>query len=852
MSAPLVRRELRARPGRLTLVLATVVVSVGFCVGAFGFSQRVEALIAPPTVGIDEQLPEGTVVLTANTNSITTPTALDSSLLAKLRKVDGVAQAGANYDQPLEFVVPAGTQTNRPPVLRGVVLSSTSDTRVWKLVAGRFPNGPGEVAVDAGGGVVGEVRLGERAPLQFPTTTIDVEVVGVVQPAASSASLAGMNDPAAVALASAHVILDPQWAPMLLDAVGRSDRLTAIPVPGVDPDVLAARIRRAMPPGISVLAATSRAAQTQHTIASIDDDVRTATIAYAGLTMLVAVLVIANSYSVLVAQRTRELGLLRLIGASRSQVARAVVGESVVVGLTGAALGGGLGVLLAYLASRIVRTTGVQVGFSVTPAMAVVAVVVGVTTSVIGSSWPAWRASRVPPIEALSDTRGGADRPSRGFIPLAFTVAGLGAAAWLASRPGAFDAGRLALIGGAILVGFVGLALLSRWIVVPFTRLVRRPLELLVGVSARLGVGNTARQPSRTAGAASTLMVGLALVSTVGTFGASSRQAIAAQVGAAGRADLYFERRGVVRVSTTSIDQIIHYAERGIADSVEITEVDGLVLGRHGATTAAVASDPVAAGRIIDLGRVQGTAGDGTAMLSADTAKLLGVRVGGTVTLRSVSGETRKLTVSATYTNTAILGPAVVPWHVARQISADGTFDLAAMRLNPRAPPDLVQRFLKRELRHLPKVSVETPEAFAAFSTSVADTTLRIIFVLLIGALGIGVLGLASTLALSTLERRRELVLLRAVGASRAQVRGLVWLEATMIGVIAAVVGIGTGTAIGRVGVAFAPGTLGGFPVIPWLDLAGVAVGSVVTAWAVSIGVARRASRVPPAEAGRI
>src|ERR1700710_2629030 len=106
MSAPLVRRELRGRPGRLALVASTVVVAVGFCVGAFGFSQQVEALISPPTVGADLALPEGSVVLTPDTTSITTTTALDANLLAKVRAVRGVAQAEANYDQPLSFVVP--------------------------------------------------------------------------------------------------------------------------------------------------------------------------------------------------------------------------------------------------------------------------------------------------------------------------------------------------------------------------------------------------------------------------------------------------------------------------------------------------------------------------------------------------------------------------------------------------------------------------------------------------------------------------------------------------------------------------------------------------------------------------
>jgi putative ABC transport system permease protein len=239
-------------------------------------------------------------------------------------------------------------------------------------------------------------------------------------------------------------------------------------------------------------------------------------------------------------------------------------------------------------------------------------------------------------------------------------------------------------------------------------------------------------------------------------------------------------------------------------------------------------------------------------LLSAGAASELRVSVGDTVTLRSISGEERPLTVIGTYRNTALAGPALVPLDIARDIRADGTFEVAAIRLRPGAPAFWVQRRVGRMMEFLPKVRVSTPEQFAALSTSIADAAVRIVSVMLVGTLGIGVLGLATTLALSTLERRRELVMLRAVGAGRRQVQVLVWLEATMIGFIAAIVGIGAGTGAARLATGFVPESLAGSPAIPWSQLAAVAVGAVLTAWAVSLGVARRASQVPPAEAGRM
>jgi putative ABC transport system permease protein len=851
MPARLVRRELQRRPGRLALVLATVVVAVSFCVGAEGFSQRLGALIQPPATGVDVGLPQGSVVLSVDTASITTPTAIDDRLLSTVRAVPGVAQAEPNYDQPLAFVVPRGSQSERPPVLRGVVLATTAGTARWRVVEGRMPSAPDEVAVDASGSTVAETGLGGWVPLQFPIGTWDVKVVGLVAPAGSTSEVGPSTDPAVVALGSAHVLLDPATAPLTLDAEGRTDRVTVVPLPGVDLDTLASRLRRAVPRGIDVLAATSPAAQTQHTVAAIDSDVRAATFGYAGLTALVAVLVIANSYSVLVAQRTRELGLLRLVGASRRQVVRTVLGEAAVVGVSGAVLGCVAGVFLAFAASRVVRVGGTPVAPSLTWEMVAVGLAVGLVTSVLGAAWPALRAGRVAPLEAVSDTRAGADRRSRGTAPFVMAGGGLAAAAALAAGQGSFDAFRLGGICLAVVVAFAGLALLSRWIVVPFAAVVAWPMERIAGVTARLGVGNTTRQPSRTAGAASTLIVGLALVSTVGTFGASAHRAIGAQVKAAGRADLYLERRGVVRVSTDAVLRRLDFDGRRIDDVVTVSSVDGRLVGRGGATiTTVVAADPAAAARIVDLGSVAGEPSRASLMLSTTSADQLGVGVGDAVRFETVSGQERTLTVGATYSDTAVLGSAVVAPAVAHEMSSDDTFELAALSARPGAPVDRLRFRLERAMRSLPKVAVDTPQGFAALSTSVLDTTLRIILVLLVGALGIGVLGLASTLALSTLERRRELVMLRAIGASRSQVRSLVWLEASLVGLVAAVVGVGIGTVVGRVAVSVVPGTLGGSPVVPWAGLVAVAAAAVIVAWLVSLGVARHASRVAPAEAG--
>ena len=184
MSAPLVRREFRARPGRLLLVLVTVVVAVAFTSGAFGFSEQLTRLLQPADDVQDAlALPEGTVIVTGRTDGLSAATALDDSLLDKVRAIDGVASAQGSYDQPVAFDVPWGVDWSRPGLIRGLVITSNYDPDNWSIVEGRAPVGRSEVAVDANGAVVGAVSLGSNARLQLPIGTVDVEVVGIMAPA---------------------------------------------------------------------------------------------------------------------------------------------------------------------------------------------------------------------------------------------------------------------------------------------------------------------------------------------------------------------------------------------------------------------------------------------------------------------------------------------------------------------------------------------------------------------------------------------------------------------------------------------------------------------------------------------
>ena len=320
MPVPLVRRELRHRPGRVALLVATVTVAVAFTTAAFGFAAQVSVQLDPQDTDLGSlTLPEGTVVVTPRTTGITTATSIDETLLQTVRSTPGVLTANGVYDQPVSFAVSAEEQPDRPVQLRGLVLSSAWDPQRWTVVDGRAPESPDEVAVDIGGSIVGRAELGARPALELPTGTRRVEVVGLVAPPdGSSAPSDAPRSVAEVALASAHVVLPAAHAADLLGAAGKVDRLTVLPAQGVDPRELAATLRQTLPAGLEVLTLTDRSQSVQTTVAGLDSGVRGAVTGFALLTVAIAALAVANVYTVVLAQRTRELALLR----SSARVAR--------------------------------------------------------------------------------------------------------------------------------------------------------------------------------------------------------------------------------------------------------------------------------------------------------------------------------------------------------------------------------------------------------------------------------------------------------------------------------------------------------------------------------------------------
>ncbi|WP_127503718.1 ABC transporter permease [Actinoplanes solisilvae] len=787
---------LRARKLRLVLSGSAVVIGVMFVSAAFVLTGTLGRAFDALYTGVGEDFD---VRVTARQlpgvgdEAATRP--VPDALVARTAAVAGVATATGVVSEDGARLIGHDGKTVPAPLGRARLGNSwTGEHGPIRLRAGHGPASPGEIAISAALADAAGVRVGDRVGVLTQRPKRVFTIVGIIGYTGGRDSLGGTHE----------IAFHPSEAADLM--LSRSDVHSAIDIrvdAGVRPDELRGRLSIAL--GDDYLIETGYEVRAAQAAAAKEDLalVNQILLGVGGMTLFAGVFLVLNTFSILIAQRTRELALLRALGARRRQVVGSVLLEAALTGAIASVLGLGLGVgvgaLLAGLADSI-GAGGLDLILTVPPAAVVTSLVVGVLVTLLAALAPALRASRVPPMAALRE----AATPDRSLLRLTVAgavVAAAGAAVIIVGFAGGTEDPSLAAVLGGVLVSFVGFALLTPAVARPATRLLGRPFAR--SVPGRLGRLNAGRNPRRTAATASALMVGIALVTGVNVVLTSATASFDEQAGDYFRTDLIITGVASTERPPTFDPAVLGRARElsGVAGvSGQYTDVVQIGDRRVG---VAAWDDDAALLTSVKVDRVAGSLGPlgpGEVVVDVATATAQGATVGSALTVTFSSGQRRTLTVIGTYTSDFSSGWVLPRASIADMASRQPTFGM--VRLAPGASKRDVRAGIDALLTDSPEITVTDRTGFVGILTGVFRTVMLFLQILLGLILVIAILGIINTLAMSIMERTREFGLVRVAGLDRGQTIHMITVEAVVISVFGTALGTAVGVGLGAAVVA--------------------------------------------------
>ncbi|OKI60473.1 ABC transporter permease [Micromonospora sp. CB01531] len=788
-------KSLLARKLRLFLSGLAVVLGVMFVSGAFVLTDTLgrtfDAIFADAYEGVDVNVAAKPKIAVSEMEGEQTAAPLPAATVDKVRAVPGVATAtGVVAADGARLIGSNGKAVASfgPPQLGE---NWTGESEQLRLREGHEPRADDEIVINQGLATAGKVKLGDRVGVLTPLEPKqDFTIVGIFGYSGGRDSIGGSNE---------IMFTTPTAQRLMLGEPNAFNSVTVKAAGGVTDESLRDAVAAAVGDGYVVKTGeqlSSEAAQGFKEALSFFNRIL---LGFAAVALLVGTFLILNTFSIIVAQRTRELALMRAVGASRRQVIGSVVLEAIAVGLIasvfGLAAGIGIGALLAWAFGNLAG--GLTLAGIGVPAAAVIgAFAVGLVITVVAALLPALRASRIPPIAAMQDVAT-PDRPLTRITVAGALVTAVGAALLFLGLNGNAGGNTLATILGGVLFAFIGVALL--------TPLISRPVVSLLGaifawsVPGKLGRLNSGRNPRRTAITAAALMVGIALVTGVTVILDSAKGSISALAKDTIKAEL-------VIAGSQSGPRPPSF-DPAVLDKAAALPGVQLVDGEYGdmamvngqRTWVAASSNVAALERIFGAKAAAGDIsrlGPDQMLFSSDTAKSRGVSVGSTVNVQLSRGEARSYTVSGIYQSSQFTNPVVLPPQAARDFAIPQPIQ-GFLQLAPGTRVADVQPQVERLLADSPEVSVADRDAFIKQQTGSLDGLLQMIQILLALAIVIAVLGIVNTLALSVLERTRELGLLRAIGLRRAQTMRMITVEAVVISVFGALLGVVVGSGLG-------------------------------------------------------
>ncbi len=720
------------------------------------------------------------------------PKPIPASVLQTVRSVDGVAAAEGQVGGYAMLVGPDGTPiqpAGGAPTMGGSLAADKDLRGEVRINTGRAPAKSDEVVIDTSSAKNRNIPLGSRIKILFRGPAEQFTVVGTVQ-------FADENDLGGTTMA----LFEPATAQRVLGSPGLYDSIIVKAARGVSNDQLAKRVGAALPNGVEAVTSEALAEEQSNQFKQNVDILKTALLVFAGIALFVGSFIIWNTFSMQVAQRTRELALLRAIGATRRQVMRTILLEALVQGVGASALGLFLGLGMA----RGLSWTMARFGFDLPTAAprlqgttVLAALLVGTLVTVVAAIAPSRRATRVLPVEALRDSTPGAERFSKRRLAIGLAVAAVSVGALVAGLGGA--ARELILVG--IVGSVLGVTTLAPLFAGPLAALLGQPLRSR-GVPGELARQNAMRNPKRTASTAMALVIGLALVSSVTVLAASIKATVHDVIGKEATAELY------VKPESSQAAGISPEAARSVRDVDGVAVVSEAGFGRAkftGQLTRFFSVDPGTLDQVLDIGMEAGKPRDLTddgVLVSKAKADAHQWKVGDTVPAEFANTGKKDLRIDGIFSHKGYLSADYLISLGAHAREDARHLDATVLvKTTAGADVDAVQKRVSTALNAYPGTKVVNQKQMEKDAGKDVDKLLQLIIVMLLLAVVIALLGIVNTLALSMFERTRELGLLRAVGMTRGQVRAMVRWESVVISAIGASLGavLGIGLGVGFV-----------------------------------------------------
>ncbi|MBA3743545.1 FtsX-like permease family protein [Sporichthya sp.] len=714
-------------------------------------------------------------------------TTVPADLVPRIAEVPGVANAEG--DITIEGVRVVGADgdvvgVGGAPGL-GIDYPADGSDDTVKLLEGRVPSNGNEVVLDAVSAETGDLKVDDRVRLLTPGPEIEATIVGIFKFGDTGnlggATLTGFTEE------RAHEILGSgDYTEIRVDAE-----------PGANLDQLRDEIQQVIP---NDYIARTKAEQADENSSDIKDALGFLNIfllIFAFIAVFVGSFIILNTFTMLVAQRTRELALFRALGASRRQVTLSVMVEAAVVGFVGSTLGllSGLGIasLLRWLFQKIGIELGDQ-GLVVKASTVLTAYAVGMIVTMIAAYFPARRAAKVPPVAAMTDEVAMPERSLRiraligsvltvlGIVVLALGLAGAG------SKP-------VILVGLGALAVLIGVTVVSPILSQPFVRAIGAPFPKMWGTVGRMSVANALRNPRRTAATSSALMIGLALIGTFGVLAASINASVGKVVDQSLKSDFI-----LLDPSYTPFSPQIAERAKDTEGVKSVTEMRATAVQIKDNTKSISAITPESIDDSFTLdfkaGDAEGLRANGL-LIDDNVAENNDWKVGDTVQTTWLDGSRIELRVGGIFEKNEMLGGYLVSLDTAADGGTRPVDILTFVNLEDGANAADVRQRLDEGLADNPAVELKNQDEYTDSVRAQVNQLLGLIYGMLALAVVIAVLGIVNTLALSVTERTREIGLLRAIGMSRRQLRRMIRLESVVMAIFGAVLGLIVGLGFG-------------------------------------------------------